>query len=593
MANNTLVARQTPLVVVHDAARSRWLSFTNPRELVVARRLEEVLPGLARVEAAVATQGLYAAGFVSYEAAPAFDPALSVKADSAFPLLWFGLYPELEEIALPHPATKPAGELVWQSSIAPEEYRSRLLAIKELIGAGDTYQVNFTYRLHALLNTDPWELFLRLVAAQESAYGAFVDTSDWAICSASPELFFGLEADLLESRPMKGTAARGLWFEQDQQQAAELRASEKDRAENTMIVDMVRNDLGRICEPGSVKVPSLFTVEKYPTVWQMTSSVCGRSSAGLDRIFQGLFPPASITGAPKARTMQIIVGLESSPRRIYTGSIGFAAPGRRAQFNVAIRTVLVNKTQGSAEYGVGSGIVWDSDPEHEAQECRVKARVLRPPLPGFELLETILWKPELGYFLLEHHLKRLGQSADYFGFACNLAQVLDELRATALHLPPAPHRVRLLVAKNGSVAVEAQLLEWAFGKPPSVTLAHSAVDSSDPFLYHKTTNRRIYQEALAACPGFADVLLYNQKGEATESTIANLVVDIGGALHTPPVHSGLLAGVYRAWLLEQGRVGERVVTVDELLQSPRVFLANSVRGLYRVKLVIPKEGEAY
>ena len=382
--------------------------------------------------------------------------------------------------------------------------------IKSLIRSGDTYQVNYTYRLRTqfagdqahlaiattaaadslsprrrsgervrergiptasllsgqtplparpsrgkgarqhsqVLPSDPWNLFLRLVAAQDPPYGAFLDTGEWAICSASPELFFRLDGTRIQCRPMKGTAARGRTQAEDLAQAQALQASEKERAENVMIVDMVRHDLGRVAQAGSVKVARLFEVERYPTIWQMTSTVEAQTEAGLGEIFQALFPAASVTGAPKVRTMQIIADLEPLPRRLYTGAIGFFAPGRRAQFSVAIRTLLVNRKTGCAEYGVGSGITWDSNPEAEWQECRAKARILAPQSPAFSLLETMRWTLDEGYYLLEQHLARLQESALYFGFHLDLAALRLQLERLSSGLGKKPRRIRLLVSKE-------------------------------------------------------------------------------------------------------------------------------------------------
>jgi para-aminobenzoate synthetase / 4-amino-4-deoxychorismate lyase len=573
-------------VVVRDAASGRWLQLVHPREVVQARRLEEVVLGLGRVEAAVALGGVYAAGFVSYEAAPAFDDKLVVHPNSEFPLLWFGLYERAEEIELPRPAPGADSSAIdWRASVEREEFPRELARIKALIRSGDTYQVNYTYRLTARYTGDLWGLFLRLVAAQEAPYGAFVDTGEWIVCSASPELFFDLQGAHIECRPMKGTAARGRTEAEDLARAQALQASEKERAENIMIVDMVRNDLGRVAQTGSVNVARLFEVERYPTIWQMTSTVEARTQAGLCEIFRALFPPASVTGAPKVRTMQIIAGLETLPRRLYTGTIGFLAPGGRTQFNVAIRTLLANRRTGWAEYGVGSGITWDSDPESEWQECRAKARILSAPLLAFNLLETMRWTPEEGYFLLERHLDRLQQSARYFGFRMVLPELRRELEQVASGFGRARHKIRLLVTKEGRVSVEAAPLPKPEDRPQRVALARTPVDSADPFLYHKTTNRRVYEAARAACPGVDDVLLFNERGEITESTVANVAVLIEGKLYTPPVSCGLLAGTLRAHLVEQSELIERPVTVDDVLQSRGVFVMNSVRGKYRVDVV--------
>ena len=547
---------------------------------------------LRSVEQAVNTQGRYAAGFVSYEAAPAFDPSLVVHPDGNFPLVWFGLYDAPTELAcLPVSADCNLSHLDWKPTISAPRYRACIARIKKHISAGDTYQVNFTYRLLSACEADPWNLFLEMAAADDPPYGAFIDTGKWAVCSASPELFFRLERNRLESRPMKGTASRGLWFEHDRGQAAALAASAKDRAENLMIADMVRNDMGRVAATGSVHAPRLFSVEQFSTVWQMTSTVRAKTRASVAEIFGALFPPASITGAPKTRTMQIIASLESSPRRIYTGAIGFIAPGRRAQFSVAIRTLLINKPERRGEYGVGGGIVWDSRPGSELEESRIKARILHRPPPAFDLLETILWTPERKFWLLSYHLRRLRQSAEYFGFKLDSGQVRRQLAQCASALPGLPHRVRLLVSKSGAVSVTASSVEPGSSGFPDITLAARPVDAANPLLYHKTTCRQIYQDALKLVPGAADVLLYNQKGEITESTIANIAVDLRGRLCTPPVRCGLLPGTLRAFLLERGDIVEKAVTVEQLASCRRIFLLNGVRGMQQVKLIHPNESK--
>jgi para-aminobenzoate synthetase / 4-amino-4-deoxychorismate lyase len=588
-SNNPTAVR----ALVRDAGSGHWLQFSHPCEIVSAVSLADVIPALHQVEDAAARRGLYAAGFVSYEAAPAFDPALAAHDCGGFPLLWFGLYNGVQEVELPAPAPGvDLGKTDWQPSVGFAEFEENIRRIKELIRSGDTYQVNYTCRLGALLAAEPWEFFLHLVAAQEPPYGAFVDTGEWVIGSASPELFFQLDGDRIVCRPMKGTAARGLTQVDDLGQAESLRTSEKEQAENVMIVDMARHDLGRVAETGSVTVPRLFAVERYPTVWQMTSTIEATTGASLTDIFRALFPPASITGAPKVRTTEIIAQLEPSPRRIYTGAIGIIAPGRRAQFNVAIRTLLLERRSGRAEYGVGGGITWGSQPEAEWQECRDKAKILTTPVPAFSLLETMLWTANEGYFLLSRHLERLEQSALYFGFTVDLSTVRLELDRLAARLARPRHKVRLLVSKAGGITVEAEALSAADPAPPRVALAPGPTDSSNPLLYHKTTNRSLYEAARAACPAYDDVLLVNENGEVTESTIANLAVEIEGKLCTPPVQSGLLPGTLRADLLERGALFERSITVEEMLHSPRVFLLNSVRGMYQVQILEAPESLA-
>jgi para-aminobenzoate synthetase/4-amino-4-deoxychorismate lyase len=571
-------------VIIRDAASGKWRLFERPTEVVVANDVGDVLPALERLERECARHR-YVAGFLSYEAAPAFDAALTTRPPDEFPLLWFGLYNTAPERTLDELGAVPGGlsEERWEPSISEDEYARVFAELQELIRNGDTYQVNYTYRMRARLRSDPFALFLQLAAGQIPPFGAYVDTGEWVICSASPELFFHRAGARVESRPMKGTAARGLWFEQDIENARRLRESEKERSENVMIVDMVRNDLGRVAHPGSVRVTNLFDVERYPTVFQLTSTVAAETDASLVELMRALYPAASITGAPKARTMEIIAGVEPSPRHIYAGTIGFVEPGGRSQFNVAIRTVLVRRATGDAEYGVGGGIIADSNRAEEWSESQIKSRALAARPPSFDLLETMLWRPDSGYLLLGGHMKRLLQSADYFGFHLDVLDIRDQLERYAARFPAAPHRVRLVVSRRGSVDISSTSQDVDAGFP-ELALAASPIDPANPFLYHKTTNRTLYEEAIAARPGFDDVLLYNDRGEVTESTIANLVVESGGVLLTPPISSGLLPGTLRAHLLEEGKIRERVITPQDMIGASRCYLLNSVRGFHPVSV---------
>lgn len=571
-------------VVLRDEAGRKWMEFSSPCRIMTTHRIDDVLPFVRQIEESVQQEGVYAAGFISYEAAPAFDPSLPAKTDGEFPLLWFGLFKQINEITLSYDSKEQGASIEWHPSVTREEYDRCLRTIRAYIRDGDTYQVNFTYRFRSMTDVNAWRLFIQIAGDGEAPFAGFVDTGDWAICSASPELFLRIDGSQIESRPMKGTAARGLWFEDDQAKKETLICSEKERAENLMIVDMVRNDLGRVALSGSVQVPSLLTAEKYPTVWQLTSTVVAETNAPLDRILQATFPPASITGAPKRRTMEIIASLESTPRRIYTGTIGFVAPGRRVQFNVAIRTVLLHKPTARAEYGVGGGIVWDSTSEGEYEESLAKTRVLTPFPRDFDLLETMIWSPLTGYWLLDYHLNRLAGSADYFGFQADVQKIREELSSIASGLPSKPHKVRLLVSRLGGMRCEVTPLEptsLCFGK---VAPGKSPIERRDIFLYHKTTRRTVYEEALRMCPGYDDVILFNEDGHATETTKANIAVEIEGILYTPPVRCGLLPGTQRAWLLEHRRLRERILGVQEVLTSPNVYLLNSLRGMHKVRI---------
>jgi para-aminobenzoate synthetase / 4-amino-4-deoxychorismate lyase len=572
-------------VILHDASAGAWQLFANPCEIVRTFRHGEVMGCLRHIERMVESRGLHAAGFVSYEAAPDFDPALLVRPSTDFPLLWFGLFPRAEAFDFPpleHAPPKPAPP--WQPSITAQQYAASIAELRDAIARGETYQVNFTFRLKQTASRNPWDVFAGLVAAQQPSYAAFVETPQYVVCSASPELFFELHGNRIVSRPMKGTIARGRWYEEDLARASDLAASEKNRAENAMIVDMMRNDLGRIARTGSVRVTDLFRVERYPTLWQMTSCVSAETSAGLAEIFAAMFPCASITGAPKPSTMRIIAHLETEPRRVYTGSIGRISPGRQAQFNVAIRTVLFDKALGEAEYGVGGGVVWDSTSQDEYEECLLKARILDTVFPEFSLLETILWTPSEGYAFLDEHLHRLRQSAEYFAFP-QCVEAARRLAALADRLPPVPHKIRLLAARDGTISCEHEpIVPGEFPDPVRLKLAAAPIDSADVFLYHKTTHRAAYAAAKTGCGEADDVLLYNQRGEITETLRGNIVIRQGEQLWTPPVSCGLLPGTHRARLLAEGTIRERAIPLEMLPDCDELFFINSVR-LWRKALL--------
>ncbi len=574
-------------VVLFDAARREWITYEQPLEVVEAQRTADVVTSVQEVERYVQDRGMVAVGFISYEAAPAFDAALKVCSSSAsFPLVWFALFDRSTTIHLPPPSSS-AHPLSWRPNISREEYQAAIKRIKRSIAEGDTYQVNYTFRLTARFEGSAFDVFLRLVQAQPSPYCAFIETNDFSICSTSPELFFSLEGEEIVTRPMKGTASRACTVEHDDMRAESLRTSEKNRAENVMIVDMMRNDLGRIAEIGSVQVPSLFDVERYPTVWQMTSTVTATTKASLTDILRALFPCASVTGAPKARTMEIIAELERTPRQIYTGAIGVIAPNRRARFSVAIRTVLIDKKKNEAEYGVGGGVVWHSTAEDEYEECLTKARVLTDVRPDFELVETMLFTQQQGFFLLEEHLNRLRASARYFDLPFDeplamrmIRQLHHDLRASARDC-----RVRMVLHRDGTATFAVSPIEDAPHDPLRVKLAAAPIDSNNLFLYHKTTHRKVYDDALASISDCDDVILWNERGEVTESSVANIVAEIDGKLYTPPVSCGVLAGTFRAVLLKEGTIAERVIRCEHLTRATQLFLINSVRRWRKAVLV--------
>jgi para-aminobenzoate synthetase / 4-amino-4-deoxychorismate lyase len=556
-----------------------WLSFADPARLVEARRPEEVRPAIAEVERLTRDAGYHAAGFLSYEAGAAFGLSARSPRDTDVPLAWFALF---EPSHVREVEALESGEVYELGPLAPSLDRAAFDAafrrIKGHLADGDTYQVNFTFRMSGSFYGDARSLFADLVQAQQGRHSAFVDIGSHVICSASPELFFALDGLDVSSRPMKGTAKRGPTLAEDRRRRDELQNSSKQRAENVMIVDMVRNDLGRIAEIGSVHVPELFTVEPYPNVWQMTSLVTARSRASLEEVFAAMHPSASVTGAPKVRTMELLNELEGEPRGVYAGAIGHVSPDGNARFNVAIRTAVVNVAQGRVDFGVGSGIVWDSDPAAEYDECLLKGSVLGRRPVAFELLETTRWRPGEGFLLLERHLGRLRDSAEYFGFPCSLDAVRAAMQDAVAPVQGSAQRVRVMLGRDAAVRVECLALPPAstsLSVPLRVGLAASPIDSDDPFVFHKTTNRAHYDRARIS--GLDDVILWNSMREVTEATTANIVVELTpGDRVTPPVACGLLAGTCRAEALAEGWMREAVVTIDQLRSARTIWLLNSV-----------------
>jgi len=600
--------------MIFRSAGGEWQILRHPSRILCAHSVEEVLPVLEEA----AAFGGWAAGYLAYEAAPAFDAALPALPGRG-PLAWFGLYAAPERIELPE-----AGALrtLWTGATAPEAYFEQIRKIKEHIAEGDSYQVNHTIRLHAEV-ADPWQLFRSCMTA--GRFSAYIQSAERAVCSASPELFFELDGNAITCRPMKGTG----------EYPEKLAASLKDRAENIMIVDMIRNDLGRICRPGSIVAAPLYAIEPVGDIWQMTSTVKGQTDAGITEIFKALFPCASVTGAPKRRSMQIISALESTPRGVYCGAIGYIAPQRKARFSVAIRTAEVDRRTGAAVYGAGGGIVWDSQPAAEWSECALKAEILggarerwpdtRPPrsevfgaaaelhdlgdgvmapaLPnsgaaallqdplgggsragsrscrghvsdasGFQLLETMLF--DNGIAWMDEHIARLTRSAAGLGFRFDP----DELQCELASVTGERQRLRLLLSRDGRITLERAPFPAQSEAVRKLRFARVPVDPQNPWLYHKTTCRDIYTRARAEFPEADDVLLWNRAGQVTESTIANLVAEIQGVLVTPPVACGLLPGTMRAALLKQGVLVERAITRAELWAAGRIYLINSLRS---------------
>lgn len=599
----TLVERR-PGTVLLESAPGGGVSrlFLDPQRVLEARDSVSLLQLFLDIETATAA-GLYAAGWFAYECGGALEPAAAGRARAYAPLAWLGVYarayvfdhgagrfvgdepPGLAGLRAPD-AT--AARVEMQPALSEVEFARRIEAIHAWIRAGDVYQLNFTFPLRGRAQGGAAAVYARLRQRQPVEYGALAHWSAGRhVLSFSPELFFKVECDggerRMTTRPMKGTARRGRTTAEDAALAAALRNDAKNRAENVMIVDLLRNDLGRLCRYGSVRTEELFAVERHSTLWQMTSTVTGllRENVRAAEMMRALFPCGSVTGAPKVRAMQLIAELEQEARGVYAGAMGYFAR-ESAVFSVAIRTLELEGEE--ARMGVGSGVVIDSRAEDEYRECLLKAEFLTVEQPEFALVETLKWRD--GYSLLEMHLDRLADSAAYFGFGC----ARDAVRAVLLRAAESFRgavRVRLLLDRAGKVRVESEPLQTAAEDELRVCVSPERMDAQDRFLYHKTTHRPVYARefARAQAEGCADVVFLNRAGEVTEGAISNVFVEKDGQWFTPPVACGLLAGVYRRHLLEtRPEIEEKVLRVEDLRDADAVYLANALRGLRKVEV---------
>lgn len=593
---------------VNELGQMDRLYFGNPIKVIAVTKIQDIKPALEEIQK-YSHEGKYAAGYISYEAAPAFDAKMKVNGNPLLPLLYFGIYEE--PIKLPQSNEQKMTNnqsMQWNSKTTRNEYNDNIGKIKEYIASGDTYQVNYTLRLQASYEQDSYAYYEQLRKAQRANYGAYLNIGRYKILSLSPELFFELrEGVYMKTSPMKGTIRRGVTLEEDLYNKDKLTHSLKDQAENVMIVDLLRNDLSKISKANSVKVPNRFVIEKYPTVYQMTSTVTSelREHVDLVDIFSALFPCGSITGAPKLQTMEIITELEQEPREVYCGSIGYIAPHGYANFNVAIRTVVIDEEKKQAVYGVGGGITWDSKMGDEYQEAFDKAAVLSQPVIAFELMETMRFEKHLQDELAEknivastdytklsffRHLNRIKSSAQYFDIPFDREEVVESFKQYTKQLDVGNgdiYRLNLFVDQQGHYRFKHQpFIPDDKEEVKQAVLASSAISSSDLFLYHKTTYREVYHRHRAGiAPDVFDVLLWNEREELTEFTIGNLVVKQDGKWWTPPVSSGLLAGTFRGMLLEQEQIEERVIHVHELPQLEEIWLVNSLRGWVKVVIV--------
>ncbi|MGA9540136.1 MAG: aminodeoxychorismate synthase component I [Methyloceanibacter sp.] len=592
----------SPFVLLDDSltSRERSLLFESAEEIVCVDRPEDVEAGLRRVSDGLA-RGLHVAGYFSYELGYCLEPKVRalLPARRAVPLFWVGLYSQARRMDDQHvrqwlDERGGAGQAKVSDlalSWSRENYGCAFRAVQDYIAEGDVYQINLTQKYLFDFEGDPVALYASLRRRQRVAYGALIETPDLAVLSLSPELFFRREEQQLTTRPMKGTAPRGRTPREDARLKTWLAMDEKQRAENLMIVDLLRNDLARVSRIGSVEVTDLFTVETYRTVHQMTSGITSelRSDMEIADMLRALFPCGSITGAPKVRSMEIIRELEKEPRGIYTGAIGTIAPSGECQFNVAIRTAVLSGGRG--EMGIGGGIVADSKEDSEYAECLLKAQFLTESGGAFELIETLRWQSEHGYHLLERHLSRLQASAAHFGYPYSREAVLAALDAEAAGIQSPVAMVRLLLFEDGTVTTSSREIElptkdtvWRF------VISDLRLDEKDLFFYHKTTRRQFYdremerQKDLTGCD---EVVFFNMRGELTEGTRTTLFVERDGRLFTPALRCGLLPGTLREELLDLPRASasEAVLTEADLRDADRIYLGNSVRGLVQDKLL--------
>ncbi len=561
-------------------AGSRWTvgptRFVDPIRIITATEPDRVRSALDEVETA-ARSGLWAVGFVSYEAASGFDENLRTLAGASVPLVWFGVYQDADRSEYsPRGSTFVLGE--WRAGMSAEAHSDRVAAIRESIRAGDTYQVNLTFPMSATMEGDSVGLFEAMLDAQPASFGAHIDLGDVSVLSVAPELFLQVSGRDVVAEPMKGTAPRGRWAEEDLDQATRLVASAKERAGNVMIVDLIRNDLGRIAEIGSVEVPQLFSVESHPTVWQLTSTVTATlaDEVSLADLFTACFPSGSVTGAPKASTMGIIAAHEDVPRGVYCGAIGYLAPGgESSEFSVAIRTGVVS--DGAFNYHVGGGITYDSLAGSEYDECLWKALVVTQPSRLPDLIETMRFEPESGIPLLDRHISRLMTSAAYWGIECDLEAVGGALSGVR---SGEPVKVRLLLGHDGSVDVEVEPIPQE-PEPVPLRLSGARVDPTSPLWYHKTRERSHYPTPRNG----GEEILVNLDGDVTETNQSNLMVRLKGEWLTPPIESGCLPGVYRGLLIDEKKVRPERLTVDDLTGADELAVTNAVRGWRKATLI--------
>ena len=564
--------------VIDFKALGERYTFTQPIKELKTRNIAEVADLLAQVES-YQEQGYYVVGYVSYEAAPAFEEKLAVHKSPLMAeyLLYFTVHDRVETSPIPliydEEVDLPSN---WQEVTSAADYEKAIAQIHHHLRQGDTYQVNYTVQLKQDLSANPFAIYNRMVVEQEAGYNAYVEHDEMAVISMSPELFFEQNDRELTTRPMKGTTQRGMTDQEDLEQASWLEQDPKNRSENMMIVDLLRNDMNRISEVGSEHVEHLCQVEQYSTVWQMTSTIKSQLRENIDlvEIFRSLFPCGSITGAPKIATMEIIKDLEPQPRGVYCGTIGLLLPHGQRIFNVAIRTIQLH--QEKAIYGVGGGITWDSTWESEYREVHQKAAVLYRKQARFKLITTGKISQK-NLLFEEQHLERLRKASRYFAFPFDPEILRQKIEAECQTCDAnQDYRLRISISKSGEIEVNRQVLEPFSPTFCKAKLCLQEANLQHAFTYFKTTHRPHLSL------GEQEKIYHNKSGELLETSIGNLVLKINGKLYTPPIRLGILPGIYRQHLLETGEVEEKVLTLKDLVQAEDIYGCNAVRGLYEL-----------
>ena len=566
--------------VIDFRALGERYTFTQPIRELKTRDLSEVANLLAQVES-YQVQGYYVVGYVSYEAAPAFEEKLAVHKAPLLAeyLLYFTVHDRVETSPIPLTYEDVALPSKWQELTSAENYEKAIAQIHHHLRQGDTYQVNYTVQLKQDLSANPFAIYNRMVVEQEAGYNAYVEHDEMAVISMSPELFFEQNDRELTTRPMKGTTQRGLTDQEDLAQASWLEQDPKNRSENMMIVDLLRTDMNRISEVGSEHVERLCQVEQYSTVWQMTSTIKSqlREDVDLVEIFRSLFPCGSITGAPKIATMEIIKNLEPQPRGVYCGTIGLLLPNGRRIFNVAIRTIQLH--QGKAIYGVGGGITWDSTWESEYREVHQKAAVLYRKQARFKLISTGKISQKQLQFE-DQHLERLTKASRYFAYPLDPKKLRQKIEEECQVCDVnQDYRLRIGLSKSGEIELSRQILAPLSPSFCKARLCLQEADLNQSFTYFKTTHRPHLSL------GEQEIIYHNVVGELLETSIGNLVLKINGKLYTPPISLGILPGIYRQHLLERGQVEEKVLTLADLNQAEAIYGCNAVRGLYELEVI--------